>query len=194
MKKIIRTEPPWAGFALIVFFLFTVTVEAGCGIESSNPPQNETGAEAEEISAPILRAPADGSIVNTTNPVFDWDDVPLATAFQIQISSTNDFSTLEIDREVSTSSFTASDFILSRGVHFLRVRAKDSSGRIEPMEHGFFLHGGKRPKQRAARCSDYLSCSRYDHIQRRLHRLCRVNDGWKQSFRMSLEIRRYGHL
>lgn len=132
MKKFILAGHPWWNLLFIVFFLFAAAIAAGCGIESSNRPEDATGTQAEDISAPILRAPEDGSVINTTSPVMDWDDVTGAAVFQIQVSSTDDFATLEIDREVSTSSFTATDFILNQGLHFWRVRAKGSEDQLSP--------------------------------------------------------------
>ncbi len=132
MKKGIRPEYSWAAHIVILLFFFLSAAPAGCGIESSNSPQDEEIAEEEGITAPILRAPADGSTVTTPNLVLDWDDVSSASAFEVQLSTANDFATLELNREVTTSSFMFSDFVLNRGMHFWRVRAKDSEGAFSP--------------------------------------------------------------
>jgi hypothetical protein len=76
-----------------------------------------------QLGTPTLTAPANGA--NTTNPnvAFSWNTVAGATQYQIQIATSNAFTTIIDDQTLSTNSY---NYIFNtNGTYYWRVRAKD---------------------------------------------------------------------
>lgn len=89
---------------------------------------NSTGAAPPPTpSAPTLLSPANDA--TPAQPVaFDWTDVTAATAYQIQIDDSKNFSApLVVDRVVTPSQFTASTLNAGQR-HWWRVRGINSAG------------------------------------------------------------------
>jgi subtilisin-like proprotein convertase family protein len=78
---------------------------------------------------PALLLPVDGSLDQSTQPVFDWSDVPDATAYTIQIASDPDFSDI-VDQAsgLSASTYTPSAFLTMDTVYYWRVFADNVCG------------------------------------------------------------------
>ncbi len=79
------------------------------------------------IAAPVLLAPANGTTVATLRPPFDWGDVSGATQYQIQISSTSDFSSIYVQASPVSSNYTP-DMDLPIGALYWRVKALGPNG------------------------------------------------------------------
>jgi hypothetical protein len=71
---------------------------------------------------PIILGPIDGRELEDHTPDFDWDDIPGATAYVIQISPREDFSILPIVRTV-TNSFYAPGIAIINQQYWWRVTA-----------------------------------------------------------------------
>ncbi len=74
------------------------------------------------LSAPILTSPNPLETLHTSTPTFDWQDVPMATVYQIQIADTNDFSSRLIDTIVANSQYQYLS-PMNNGKYYWRVRA-----------------------------------------------------------------------
>lgn len=140
MKKIIRRGHPKSAALFTVLFLIPA-IMTGCGVDHSGKEdivnEDQDQVNTEELTTPVLRSPANGSTIDTGNPILDWDDVPSADLFQLEISKSEDFQVLEVDEEVSSTSFMVSDFILRAGIHFWRVRAQDNDNRMSSWSSTF---------------------------------------------------------
>ncbi|MEJ2628198.1 MAG: FISUMP domain-containing protein, partial [bacterium] len=79
-------------------------------------------------AAPILSSPADGSTITDTTPSFAWSAVNTASYYQLQVDSSDSFSSLVIDQsDLTGTSFTAAS-ALADNMYYWRVRGKDSQG------------------------------------------------------------------
>jgi hypothetical protein len=80
--------------------------------------------------APTLTSPSNGS--TQPQPItFDWNDVPEAVSYRIQIDDSSAFSApLERDQSLTQSIFAATG--LAAGTHFWRVRGVNSVGTAGP--------------------------------------------------------------
>jgi hypothetical protein len=79
--------------------------------------------------APVLVSPASGSSVSITTPTFNWNAVPDATSYEIQVDNSSTFSSPEASGSVAATWFTSG--YLPNGTYYWRVRAKniiDESG------------------------------------------------------------------
>jgi|GEM_PF-5890391 len=75
---------------------------------------------------PTLSSPLDNSQLTDHTPTFDWSDVSGATAYDLQVSSQSDFSTLALEQSTVTSGYTAVTD-LPAGYYYWRVRARINS-------------------------------------------------------------------
>ena len=79
------------------------------------------------LGAPTILSPADGSFA--AQMVFDWSDVPGAAGYWFQLSDTNTFADLTIDRFLTQSVFTFTSEI--SGTHYWRVFATTTPPAIQ---------------------------------------------------------------
>jgi hypothetical protein len=101
----------------------------GCSLSScwtgTSPTSKVIGEEA-SLSAPNLSSPANSSTDISTSPTLSWTSVSEATSYDIQVSTVNDFSTLEVDDNVTSTSKSLSG-LNNETTYLWRVRAKNSS-------------------------------------------------------------------
>ncbi|MBI3164782.1 MAG: hypothetical protein HYZ24_08870 [Chloroflexi bacterium] len=71
-----------------------------------------------------LVIPADGAVLQTNRPTFDWVDVPGATVYQIQVSKVNTFSTTVLNKTTPVSNYTPTGNLNKNTLYYWRVRAK----------------------------------------------------------------------
>ena len=72
-----------------------------------------------------LIAPGDGTTFGVWDKVaLDWDDVPGATAYRVQIANNPNFSAPRISNEVTTSSMEVAAGQLPNGTYYWQVQAK----------------------------------------------------------------------
>jgi hypothetical protein len=77
---------------------------------------------------PVLLGPANLAIVTSLKPTFEWNAVPDATGYQIQISTSNSFGTLVVDANAALPTFTPGTDLASGTTYYWRVRALGSFG------------------------------------------------------------------
>ncbi|MCX7785536.1 MAG: C25 family cysteine peptidase [candidate division WOR-3 bacterium] len=74
------------------------------------------------LSAPVLTSPLTSETLNTSTPSFAWQNVTGATAYQIQVADTYNFSSLIVDTIVSNTEYQHLT-PLRNGKYYWRVRA-----------------------------------------------------------------------
>jgi hypothetical protein len=79
------------------------------------------------LSLPTLVAPAEGESLLTDRPSFDWDTVPGATSYVLQVSSVNNFSTLLLNTTWNTTEYGMTKDLPQNKTLYWRVRAKTSA-------------------------------------------------------------------
>ncbi len=76
---------------------------------------------------PTLINPIDGSSTNDIYTFFEWDNILDAIEYQIQIDTSDTFTSLIINATTAYANYTSLT-ALSDGLYFWRVRAKDEAG------------------------------------------------------------------
>ena len=69
----------------------------------------------------------DDNTSNIDTPTFQWEAIPNASSYQVQVSTDDDFSTIQFDEKPTTSEFITPAFS-SSGDYFWRVRPIDIHG------------------------------------------------------------------
>ncbi len=77
------------------------------------------------LDTPVLNSPS--GLLNTDRPSFDWNAVPGATSYVLQVSKVNTFSSLVLSASTLTSPFTPVSDLLSNQPLFWRVQAKTAT-------------------------------------------------------------------
>jgi len=78
---------------------------------------------------PTLVSPTPGEILGTTRPTFDWNDVPGATGYTLQVGQNPAFTLLSLNTPVITSTFTMATDLLPKGAMlYWRVAATGANG------------------------------------------------------------------
>ncbi|MFT3895357.1 MAG: hypothetical protein QM730_27340 [Anaerolineales bacterium] len=75
---------------------------------------------------PTLTSPTQGEHILNNRPSFNWEDVPNATGYTIQISTTNTFTTPIVGSPMLSNFTPAAD--LPKGVLYWRVQTKGTNG------------------------------------------------------------------
>jgi hypothetical protein len=78
--------------------------------------------------APVLINPADGSILENRRPTFEWQAVPQATSYLLQVSTAPDFSTLALNQTISATNYSVTTDLLINKVYYWRVRGSGPFG------------------------------------------------------------------
>jgi hypothetical protein len=76
--------------------------------------------------APVLSAPADGSVVTTVSVTLSWIGSSDSVLFMIQVSVASDFSSLKVDDQSTSASYLTS--ALDTGIYYWRVKGVDIAG------------------------------------------------------------------
>ena len=82
------------------------------------------------IPAPALVSPADGS-TSVVIPTFEWERVPEATYYQVELSTSDTFIVMEATYTTYNTRLTPVD-TFAHGEHFWRVRSVDADGHAGP--------------------------------------------------------------
>jgi len=77
---------------------------------------------------PTLTLPANATAVTTLTPTFDWNDVPTATSYQIQVSTSPSFAAPLVNATTVSSTYTPLAPLPSGYVLFWRVRTNGANG------------------------------------------------------------------
>jgi serine protease len=86
-------------------------------VQPDNPP------------APVLTAPANALLTNDPTPTFTWNAVISGNTYDIEIASDAGFTAInDSDTGLSTTTYTSAS--LSDGIHYWRVRARNTLGTI----------------------------------------------------------------
>jgi len=108
------------------FTIEIIAYETGYGstIDYSDAPFTVLPAQ---LDVPVLLYPIDGATVASLHPTFDWSDVPGATSYTIQLSTSKIFSDL-LDESIATeSTYTPSIKLPRKTQVYWRVRALGQS-------------------------------------------------------------------
>lgn len=79
---------------------------------------------------PALISPANGLNLNDLTPYFNWSDVADATAYNILVDNNSDYSSPEVNTEVSASNYQTATS-LPEGTYYWKVRSKNEAGYSE---------------------------------------------------------------
>jgi hypothetical protein len=82
------------------------------------------------LSPPVAISPIGGVTAGSLKPVFDWQDVPGATGYTIQVSRNIGFSSLVVNKTISTatSTYTPTTNLPAATTLYWRVRANGANG------------------------------------------------------------------
>ncbi|MBN1311295.1 MAG: hypothetical protein JXB30_07735, partial [Anaerolineae bacterium] len=72
------------------------------------PCRTHTAPQLAQLSIPILLSPANNSTTPDFTPTFDWEDVPGADHYRVQVDDNADFSSPAADSQPSNSTYTPS--------------------------------------------------------------------------------------
>ena len=102
----------------------------GCSTSScwnaTTPTTKEIGGGT-TIGTPTLTSPSNNATSVSTTPAFDWSDVSTATSYNIEVSTTNAFTTKVIDTDVSNSNYTPTASLTEGTTYYWRANATDGS-------------------------------------------------------------------
>ncbi len=93
--------------------------------DASNSPAN-LAVSGTGVSTQLLLSPANGGFMNNKGASFDWNDVPGAAAYQIQIARNNTFKTLVKTATVGSSNYAVPGS-LPAAILYWRVRVETGS-------------------------------------------------------------------
>ncbi|HMK07755.1 MAG TPA: hypothetical protein VK449_01870, partial [Anaerolineales bacterium] len=79
-------------------------------------------------SLPVIITPADGAVLTSPKPIFDWTDVAGATSYTLQVCANNSFSTYLINANPTASTFTPTTSLPVQKVLDVRLRVNGPNG------------------------------------------------------------------
>ena len=82
----------------------------------------------EALAAPVLSAPANGAVVGTQKPTFDWTNVTGATGYTIQISRYSNMSSATVNANTTASSYVPGSNLPKNVTLYWRVRSRGGLG------------------------------------------------------------------
>ncbi|MEA1994017.1 MAG: carboxypeptidase regulatory-like domain-containing protein [Euryarchaeota archaeon] len=78
---------------------------------------------------PDLVSPSDNTMTNDPTPLFNWDSVPYAAGYTLQIAEDSGFGTIVLQKTMSATEYELeSSESLSNGIYYWRVKTDISSG------------------------------------------------------------------
>jgi Zn-dependent metalloprotease len=81
------------------------------------------------MAPPDLLSPADNALASSNRPTFDWSDIPSPLSnYAIQASTSSAFSTLAINKNVTTSTYTAATNLAAGATYYWRVKGNGGNG------------------------------------------------------------------
>ncbi len=83
------------------------------------------------VLPPTLSAPSNNEILLNKRPTFDWNDVPGATSYTIQISTAATFGIITVNANVSSSTFMPAINLAADTTYYWRVRTNAVNGPSE---------------------------------------------------------------
>jgi hypothetical protein len=89
---------------------------------------SSVGYFREAMLPPVLVTPGDGTTQSTLRPSFDWEDVPGAGSYTIQISRYSSMSLPSINNSVAGHAYTSSKDLTKNRTLYWRVRANGANG------------------------------------------------------------------
>ena len=109
----------------------TFTYRASDGTNNSAPATVTINVAIPIPPAPVLIAPADGSITTNNFPAFDWNAAAYAATYEIQVDNAADFSSPALDSTGTEHGLTAPTGLADKTLYYWRVRginANDEEG------------------------------------------------------------------
>jgi hypothetical protein len=79
-------------------------------------------------AAPVLVSPLDSSEAVARNPFLDWNNVPNATSYRVQVSTVPNFGTTVVNIVVTSSNYTVNPALAYNTLYYWRVNATNGSG------------------------------------------------------------------
>ncbi len=79
------------------------------------------------LAVTTLVSPGDTQSLLTDRPIFDWDDVPGATQYVLQVSASNIFGSLLVNTTVNSSEYAMTRDLTQNKALFWRVQAKTAA-------------------------------------------------------------------
>lgn len=97
---------------------------------TATPTKTATSAPVAKPGIPVLLLPANGALVNSLRPDFDWkDSQPVAHHYQVQVATNSTFSALVInENNVMISTFTPAFDLVPGKLYHWRVKAFNVNG------------------------------------------------------------------
>ena len=102
---------------------YVVAVQQGAESDPSNTADATTGS-----CAPVLVSPIGGALADSLQPTFIWQSVDGASQYQIQVSSSSTFTSLQVNATSSATSYTSLTGLYANRLYYWRVRAFVTSG------------------------------------------------------------------
>ena len=78
--------------------------------------------------APTLNSPANNAVDQPATATLTWSTIANATAYDLQVSSTNDFSSLVAEKSSLSAATATVSWLVDNTTYFWRVRAKNDVG------------------------------------------------------------------
>ncbi len=86
----------------------------------------------------MLSLPANGATLQPNRPLFDWDDIPGASGYTLQVSTANNFATFVLNQKTSVSTFTPVSDLPANKTLYWRVLATGTNGPSLPSDYFTF--------------------------------------------------------
>ncbi len=85
-----------------------------------------------QLPTPTLISPPDDTNHELQDVVLDWDPVPGASSYDLQVARNTDFTTLVVDKQKLLSSRFSPNATIGNGQYFWRVAARDMNDNLMP--------------------------------------------------------------
>jgi hypothetical protein len=79
-------------------------------------------------AAPLLVSPITNSVGVARNPLLDWNNVPNATSYRVQVSTDPNFATTVVNQVVTSSQYTVNPALAYNTLYYWRANATNGSG------------------------------------------------------------------
>jgi photosystem II stability/assembly factor-like uncharacterized protein len=111
-----------------LYGVFFPDASTGVVVGTGGAILRKAGGEIEIPSAPILVSPADGSSGISTSARLSWRLATGASAYQVQVATTADFSTTVIDQNGITDTSYLVAGLANNTIYYWRVKAVNAGG------------------------------------------------------------------